>query len=301
MEAADARGKLVGRAATTGVLDRLNGLANAIDRVANGVWKVLIKQQKLEDSVGTQVGRVDLAVSLKCRAATEQSYKFQILIAGVITFRLEQEMWLIHLQQSVDGVRTFQVAAEANEVPALPVDHRCVADTLEELNRIDNRRKYVVDVRSELLFSLRRMHLVIQAVQPLPLFAGNFFANLAGVFACCIDAASDGRGVVLVEDELLSGGSNVATPFETCRIAQCSNETLPVRFGACSAGIEHEAHGYIELAHGVLGALEVAAHPEEAVGNTRKQQGRHQKTKSDCYSRTHVSLLPPPCEELTTS
>ena len=44
-------------------------------------------------------------------------------------------------------------------------------------------------------------------------------------------------------------------------------------FGAGAAGVEHETHGDVELAHSVLGPLEVAAHPIEAVGNARKHLG----------------------------
>ena len=62
----------------------------------------------------------------------------------------------------------------------------------------------------------------------------------------------------------------MATPLKEATVsglAEGGEEVLPSRFRAGAAGVEHEAHGYVELAHGVFGALQVAAHPVEAVGN----------------------------------
>src|SRR5580698_1288646 len=48
----------------------------------------------------------------------------------------------------------------------------------------------------------------------------------------------------------------------------------------------------------VLGALEIAAHPVQTVRDSRK----HGCLPPTPHARsTHVSLLPPPCEEFTTS
>ena len=50
----------------------------------------------------------------------------------------------------------------------------------------------------------------------------------------------------------------------------------------------------IEQACGVFGALDVARHPEELVGGSAEHRGTYLAT-------THVSLVPPPCDEFTTS
>ena len=106
--------------------------------------------------------------------------------------------------------------------------------------------------------------------------------------------------MTLVEDEACAISIEVAGPLQSGGIAERGNEALPVGFGAGAARVEHEAHGDVELAHGILGPLEVAAHPIEAVGNAGEHLGFSLKS-TRCYSSTHVSLLPPPCEELTTS
>ena len=54
--------------------------------------------------------------------------------------------------------------------------------------------------------------------------------------------------------------------------------------------------GDVEQARGVLGALEVAAGPEEIFGVSREHQA-----VSSSRASTQVSFEPPPCEEFTTS
>ena len=87
VEAADAGGQFVGRAAAAGVLDGFDGLADAVDAVANGVGKVAIEQEELEDAVGREIGGVDLAVGLECGAAAQQADLLKILVAGVLALR----------------------------------------------------------------------------------------------------------------------------------------------------------------------------------------------------------------------
>ena len=59
-------------------------------------------------------------------------------------------------------------------------------------------------------------------------------------------------------------------------------------------GVEHELDIYIEDARTRLGPLDVAAQPKARVSDTTQHA-------ASVSSRTHVSLLPPPCEEFTTS
>ena len=68
--------------------------------------------------------------------------------------------------------------------------------------------------------------------------------------------------------------------------------------------VETELEIDIDEARGVLGALEVAAHPIEVVGDAGEHRSRFHDvilTQRSHARSTHVSLLPPPCEELTTS
>ena len=60
-------------------------------------------------------------------------------------------------------------------------------------------------------------------------------------------------------------------------------------------GQQRHPVGDVEHARGVLGALDVARHPEELVGGAAEHGDVPQS------ARTQVSLVPPPCDELTTS
>src|SRR3569833_508491 len=170
MEAAYARRQFVGGPAASGVLDGLNRLAYAVYRVSNGVREVAIEKKEFQDAIGAQVCGIDLAISFKRGTAAEQADKFEVLVTGDLALGRMKEMSLVHIQQGSDCVCTLQVAAQPDEMPALSVDHCRVADAIEEVNGVDDGSKNVVDVRTELSFGGRCMHLVIEAIEALPLF-----------------------------------------------------------------------------------------------------------------------------------
>src|SRR5690606_1616914 len=63
--------------------------------------------------------------------------------------------------------------------------------------------------------------------------------------------------------------------------------------GSTLRQVEQQLLRGVDEAGGVLGALQVARHPVQALCGT----GQHQEASATI----HVSLLPPPCEEFTTS
>jgi len=68
--------------------------------------------------------------------------------------------------------------------------------------------------------------------------------------------------------------------------------------------VEHEVVIHVDEAGHVFGALDVARHPVDGIRNARKERFRVQDHAGcSCLSgaRTQVSLLPPPCDEFTTS
>src|SRR5262249_6900224 len=70
------------------------------------------------------------------------------------------------------------------------------------------------------------------------------------------------------------------------------DERLPAYAPRLLRVFEGHVVGHVEDARGLLGALHVAADPEERVGDARQHQASPRSTQ--------VSLLPPPCDELTT-
>ena len=113
--------------------------------------------------------------------------------AGVLALGGAEKIGLIHLEQGGGGVGALEIAAETNELPSLAVNHGGVADALEEMNAIDDGGQEVVHAGAELVLGLRRVDLVIEAIEALPLLGGDFFAHLAGIFAGAIDAEGDRR------------------------------------------------------------------------------------------------------------
>src|ERR1017187_7398280 len=121
-----------------------------------------------------------------------------------------KEIGLIDLEQRGRGVGAFEIAAQADELPALPVNHGGVADSLEEMNAVDDRGQHIIDAGAELRLHQRRVNLMIEAVEALPLLTRNFLAHLAGIFARPVDAKCYRRMVEIVEDQFMSHCLQVA-------------------------------------------------------------------------------------------
>jgi len=62
------------------------------------------------------------------------------------------------------------------------MDHGGVADTLEEVNAIDDRGESVVDAGGKLSFARRRVHLMEEAVESLPLVRWKSLRGPGGRF-----------------------------------------------------------------------------------------------------------------------
>jgi len=137
------------------------------------------------------------------------------------------------------------------------------------MDAVNHGRQSIAHAGAKLQLGAWRMDVVEEAVEALPLLGGDLFANLARIFAGGIDAVYDGRGVEVIEDQLARHGFEAAVPLDSNGLTQCGDHPMPALLGVGTARIEHEAHGDIEQARGVLSPLEIAAHPVEAVGNAR--------------------------------
>jgi len=70
--------------------------------------KSRLKQQKLEDAIGSDVGGVDLAIGFECRATAEEADHFKVLVAGTLAFLGVEELRLIDLKHGGGGVGAFK-------------------------------------------------------------------------------------------------------------------------------------------------------------------------------------------------
>src|ERR1700677_4661699 len=131
VESSDDGGQFIRRTAAASALDGLDSVADAVDAVADGMRKIAIEQEKFKNAIGREIGCVYLAVSFKRSTTTQKSDKFQVLVAGVVAFLFLKQLGLKDLEQGRGGVGPFKVSAQANELPALPVDHVSIAHAFE--------------------------------------------------------------------------------------------------------------------------------------------------------------------------
>ena len=212
------------------------------------------------------------------------------------------QVFVVRLQQQRDGGGAFDVAAYLDELPAFAVAHGGVADALKLVNplhdllqefggligAVDSRLR--VHVRPD----LRPRDLQIKAVQPVPLLGGDLLADVAGVFPRGDDAGEDRPFQPGIEREPLGEFVGIVGPLYFLGAAQLHQQALPAAVRTGRALVQHQAQIHVKQARGVLRALDVAAHPVQAVGNAA------QHWQVSYWLSTHVSLLPPPCEEFTT-
>ena len=125
-------------------------------------------------------------------------------MADALGRRLREEIRLKNFKQRRRSVRALKIAAQADEVPSLAVDHGGVGCAFEEIDAIDDGSKRVTEVGAELGLGVGRVHLMIEAIQALPLFGGDFFADLTRVMRAIADKHAGGRLLSVLE-----GGYNL--------------------------------------------------------------------------------------------
>ena len=151
---------------------------------------------------------------------------------------------------------------------------------------------------------------LVQVVDRLPALDGDRLAARAQILACCRDAPDDAARIELVGQQVVDDSSLGAVATESLVVlgiaAGDGDQRLPVSLGEpgqVSDGLGVGAHD----AGGVFGTFEVAGCPVDVVGDSRQQHGQlvpctaGWSGSSTSASTIHVSLLPPPCDELTIS
>ena len=141
------------------------------------------------------------------------------------------------------------------------------------------------------------LHVEEHVVHPLPDLARHVVPRRAQGFARVVQRGEDRAGVTVVDgeeaDDVVLAVGLVELREEAVRSDQV-HERLPSELHPARQ-VHREDRVDVDETRRVLRALEVTAEPVEVVGETRE----HQAVSST--STTHVSLLPPPCELLTTS
>ena len=139
-----------------------------------------------------------------------------------------------------------------------------------------------------------------QLVDRLPHLARDLLAHRAGVLARKRDAVGDRIGVAVVPEHPVAHvdrGRLVVVLAVALLVTEQLHDLEPRLPAILDLGVEERVEVDVEEARDVLGALDVARRPVERFGDP----AQHRRAPHLCHARTHVSLLPPPCDELTTS
>ena len=142
------------------------------------------------------------------------------------------------------------------------------------------------------------VYLKIETVELLPHLCAALFANLPQILARRCNARNNRRRIRLIERENVRKRGRIDLAILGSRRLQSFQKPPPSPRPGLGRLIEAQLQIDVDQARGVFGALQVAAHPVETVGDAR-QHGRLPLSRH--ARNTQVSLLPPPCDEFTTS
>ena len=76
-------------------------------------------------------------------------------MAGVFAPLRAEQVGLVNLEHGGGGIGALKITAEADELPALTMNHGGVADALEQMNSIEYRGQRIVDAGTELGLCVR--------------------------------------------------------------------------------------------------------------------------------------------------
>src|SRR5581483_8238843 len=229
-----------------------------------------------------------------------------------------QQNEIFDVENAGGFVGALELATEAAEVPAFAVGHGGVRQAHEEVAGQLHLIEEIVRRLDDFAAGAGGIDHQIIAIELKPHLGGDHFADGAGVFAGGAEAGDDGIGIVPVEgqevDDVVLGGGLV-TLGELDVVAGDIDNRLPLLVLAARR-IEHEVEVDVDETRDIFRAFDVAAHPVNRIRDTAEHQVGTPATwvaaplrmwsasaalVSGFSASTQVSLLPPPCEELTTS
>ena len=210
---------------------------------------------------------------------------------------------------------------ELDELPALAARVGRVRQPLEEVGVALDVLEELVGAGGPHVRGAPGLHEQVELVYRLPHLDRDLVADHPGVLARREDAGQDRVRVAQVEGEELGDGPafrSLVVLVKQLLVAGAGEErppVLPKVRVVVSPEIEDELQVHLEQAGDVLGALDVPAHPVEAVRDAREHHVGLRPGGGDLRSwghgdaclggylspaSTQVSLEPPPCDELTT-
>jgi hypothetical protein len=206
---------------------------------------------------------------------------------------------VFEIEDARSGVRPLDVFAGLQELPPLAVCHGRIGHPLERMQPSDQPTVKTNRALAERRPRCGAVQIKELPVQVLPHLARNLFAHRPRIFPGASDARENRVRVGFFKSHEIHHRVRRwlrVQGFEEVFVLERGEDGQPMPVGGTGIlvlEIQHELHVDIEDARAGLGALEVAAQPEAGIGDPAQH--------ASPSSKTQVSLLPPPCEELTTS
>ena len=205
---------------------------------------------------------------------------------------------VFEIQHPRSGVSALDVFPSLQELPSLAVRHCGVCHALKRVEAIDDRAVKPDRALAEGRPRRRALQVEELAVQFLPHFARDLLTHSPGVLAGEGDGGEDRVRVRFFESDEIQ--HRIRSRFRMEGFKKFAvlergedRQPLPATATVLILKIQHELHVHIQNARAGLRTLDVAAQPETGIGDATQH--------GSPSSRTQVSLLPPPCEEFTTS
>src|SRR6266404_9232936 len=172
--------------------------------------------------------------------------------------------------QSGESVSALHIASKLNIVPAFAVAHRRVGYSLKKVYAIKRSAEKQLRMQDPALARGSAYDLQVEPVELLPHFRAALFADLPQIFARCRNAGDDRRRIGTIESQRVGERCGVYFPARRDRNLQRVEQAQPAS-RACFGGlIEAQLEINVDEARGVLGPLQIAAHPVQAVGDSGK-------------------------------
>ena len=210
------------------------------------------------------------AVRLERAARSQQAHPLHELAELGRLSRRALEVAIVHVEQRRRRRGALDVAAQLDELPALAVRHRRVGDALEQVHAFHHRRQELVCAGAPLRLGRVAPHVEEQPVDLLPHLGADLLAHLARVLARGVDARGDGVVVGEVQNRAGRHDFRMGTVGRRRRHPKAGQQPAPVPRRVDRRPVQRQVQVHVHEPRRVLGALEVPAHPVEAVGDSRQ-------------------------------
>ena len=175
----------------------------------------------------------------------------------------------VGVEEQRHRTRPLRVLPQLHESPALAVGHRGLADAGKRVGAFAHPGH---QPHHRLVVCHRRAQgagLVVEPIELLPHLGADLFPDLRGVFPRRTEARHHRRPECHVRGEAADGTLRIGVGGVELQPHR-GQRAIPALIGRDLDPAQHQAVGRVDHPRDIVGALEVAAHPIEAVGDSGK-------------------------------